>query len=99
MKRETYFSDWRICFLDDPKQVADYLWHNEKEEAEILIATADQIVQQSFLFNQRWDMERTSEPVVFPRDIDWLHQPPMIVSGSMHSTGCGSGLRWDKPMC
>ncbi len=75
MKRETYFSDWRICFLDDPKQVADYLWHNEKEEAEILIATADQIVQQSFLFNQRWDMERTSEPVVFPRDIDWLHQP------------------------
>ncbi|MDC7229090.1 MAG: alginate lyase family protein [Sphaerochaetaceae bacterium] len=75
MKKDTYFSNWRICFLDDPKQVAAYLWQHEKEEAEIIIATAEEIVQQSFLFNQRWDMERTSEPVVFPHDIDWLYQP------------------------
>ena len=33
------------------------------------------VVAQSFLFNLRWDMEQTQEPVVFDGDIDWLHQP------------------------
>ncbi|MGH0052548.1 MAG: heparinase II/III family protein, partial [Sphaerochaetaceae bacterium] len=75
MKREEYFSQWRICFLEDPRQVAKYVWQYEKKRAEAIIVAADQVVAQSFLFDQRWDMEQTSQPVVFPNRIDWLYQP------------------------
>ncbi len=75
MKRENYFSQSRIAFLDEPAGIARYVWKYEKDEAENIIKIADDVVAQSFLFNLRWDMERTQKPVVFENAIDWLFQP------------------------
>ena len=75
MTRDEYAKQTRICFLDDRDAVASYVKTYEASELEKILAIADDVVDQSFLFNLRWDMERTFEPVVFPDVIDWLHQP------------------------
>ncbi|WP_332447156.1 alginate lyase family protein [Sphaerochaeta sp.] len=75
MTREEYFSQTRICFLDDVASVASYVRTYEQAEVRKVLEIADAVVKQSFLFNLRWDMERTSEPVVFPSVIHWLYQP------------------------
>ena len=75
MTREAYFSQTRICFLDDYENVASYVKQYQAEEADRIIALSDDVVKKSFIFNLRWDMERTYEAVTFPGDIDWLHQP------------------------
>ena len=75
MTRTAYFSQTRISFLDDAKRVAAYVSEHEKAETKKILKIADDVVNQSFLFNLRWDMERTFEPVVFENQIDWMHQP------------------------
>ena len=75
MTREAYFSQTRICFLDDCEKVASYVKQYQQEEAQRIIALSDDIVQKSFIFNLRWDMERTYEAVTFAEEINWLHQP------------------------
>ncbi|MFA6731788.1 MAG: heparinase II/III family protein, partial [Sphaerochaeta sp.] len=75
MTRTEYFSQTRVTFLDDAKKVARYVSEHEKVETEKILRIADDVVKQSFLFNLRWDMERTFEPVVFENQIDWMHQP------------------------
>ena len=72
MTRDEYAKQTRICFLDDRDAVASYVKTYEASELEKILAIADDVVDQSFLFNLRWDMERTFEPVVFPDVIDWL---------------------------
>lgn len=59
----------------DYKAVAAFVLENWPEEARAAIATADDAVAQRFIFNQRWDMERTWEYVTFEGKIDFLHQP------------------------
>ena len=53
----------------------DHIYRNYHEEAEEAIRKADDAIAQSFIFDQRWDMERTYETVVFDGDIDFLSQP------------------------
>lgn len=37
--------------------------------------TADEVVEQTFLFRFPWDMERSRIPVTFEEEIDWRHVP------------------------
>jgi hypothetical protein len=74
MTRNEYAKQTRICFLDDRDAVARYVKTHEADTLQKIITIADDVVNQSFLFNLRWDMERTFEPVVFADEIDWLHQ-------------------------
>lgn len=55
--------------------VAAHLWKHYEPECRFSIATADDAADRKFIFNQRWDMERTYEYVKFDGDIDFLHQP------------------------
>jgi hypothetical protein len=70
-----FSSESRRFFLDDLSRMADYARRECQEESAEIIQTADQVVNQTFLFQLRWDMERTYEPVVFDGEINWLHQP------------------------
>ena len=62
-------------FFEDPLVVAKYVLENYPDECENTIATANEVVEQRFKFNLRWDMERTWDYIVFEDEIDWLHQP------------------------
>jgi len=75
MKKSEFFQSNRFFFFDNVFLVADYVKAHYPEQARLVIKAADDIAGRRFLFNLRWDMERTHEPVVFDKDIDWLHQP------------------------
>ena len=76
MKPDGFFKqkDKRF-FFQDPFSVAEYVREHCPRQAEGVVAAADSVADQHFMFALRWDMERTHEPVVFDGDIDWLHQP------------------------
>jgi len=59
----------------DYSLIKEPLYSFYKEEAEAAIKTAEDAVKQHFLFNQRWDMEKTTIPEIFEGKIDFLHQP------------------------
>ncbi len=64
-------------FLYDISAICDYIKsspHCDEEVAHI-IRVADEVCEHSFLFDLRWDMERTYEPEIFEGDIDWLTPP------------------------
>ncbi len=75
MKQEDFFQQGKHFFIDDRDRIVAYVKQNCPEEAEKIIALANDITNRKFLFNLRWDMERTYTPVIFEKDIDWLHQP------------------------
>lgn len=53
----------------------DYLISNYKEDVESAMATAEDAIKQRFIFNQRWDMERTYVAETFDGEINFMHQP------------------------
>ena len=62
-------------FFSDPAVIANYVWKNCSNQAKAIVAVADDVVRQRFMFTLRWDMERTNEPIIFDGNIDWMHQP------------------------
>jgi len=62
-------------FIDDIDALAAYARDRCPGQAREIIEVADQVADRSFLFNLRWDMERTYESVRFPGKVDWLYQP------------------------
>ena len=58
-------------FMDDRAAIAAYCLSNCAAAARETIAVADDVSARKFLFNLRWDMERTYEAVSFPGEIDW----------------------------
>ena len=53
----------------------DYLIRNYKEDVESAMATAEDAIKQRFIFNQRWDMERTYVAETFDGETNFMHQP------------------------
>lgn len=62
-------------FIDDRDGIARYVLESAPKDVAEILAVADDVVSQKFLFSLRWDMERTYEPVIFDDQINWLHQP------------------------
>ena len=75
MKPQQFFNQGKTYFFDDKASIADYVRTYDKDEVEKIIGLADEVVDQSFRFVLRWDMERTTIPVHFAGEIDWLYQP------------------------
>ena len=75
MKQQEFFNKNKLFFIDDRDKIARYVEEHCLEDFEFIRRTADDVVNKRFMFNLRWDMERTYEPVVFEREIDWLYQP------------------------
>lgn len=76
MKKKDFFDRGRECyFMDDSKKIGAYCLENWKEDARHIIRVADEVCRQEFLFDLKWDMERTYEPVVFKDNIIWDYMP------------------------
>ena len=76
MKKSEFFAQKKQFFVNDTAAVKDYvLTHCAQDQIDKIIARADEACAQSFRFDLRWDMEYTEIPVVFEKEINWLHQP------------------------
>ena len=75
MKAAAFYARAKRFFFDDRDKVAVYVQEQDPKEVAHILCVADDIVDQRFLFDLRWDMEQTQVPVVFEGAIDWLHQP------------------------
>ena len=62
-------------FCDDMQAVATYCKTHWPEDVAHILRVADEVVRHEFLFDLKWDMERTYEPVIFEGEIDWGHKP------------------------
>lgn len=74
-KHDFFNQKGKRFFIDDLKRCSEYVKENCQEEADGIIKTADDVVNKKFLFQLRWDMERTHIPEVFENEINWLHMP------------------------
>lgn len=59
----------------DYKAVSDFVKDMWPEETAAALSAGDDACAKRFVFNQRWDMERTEDYVTFKGDIDFLFQP------------------------
>lgn len=76
MKKNEFFAQNKHFFVEDVEAVKQYvLNHCPQSEIAKIIERADEACAQSFRFDLRWDMEYTEIPVVFDKEINWLHQP------------------------
>ena len=57
--------------VDDAAKVASYCRENWQEDVDHVMRTAEEACENTFLFDYRWDMERTWKPVHFDGEIDW----------------------------
>lgn len=76
MTKQEFFDRGAECyFLDDEKAAGKYCKENWKEDAAHILRVADEVCRQEFLFDLKWDMERTYEPVIFDGEIVWDYKP------------------------
>ena len=74
-KTEFFDRDSSHYYFDDGKKAGEYCKNNFKEDAEQTIKVADGVCRRYFLFNSKWDLEQTDEPVQFDGKIDWTYMP------------------------
>jgi len=74
-KADFYNQAGKNFFFKDPFVLAEHALRNFPEECRQTIDKADNVVKQRFMFNLRWDLERTEDFVIFENEIDWLKQP------------------------
>ena len=60
--------------LYDEKRVAEYVHEYCKEEKEELLRQAEMIVNQTFIYQDKWDMEPCNEPYTISLD-NWVETP------------------------
>lgn len=60
---------------EETAQITNYVKENWADEVAMVMKTADEVVNQTFLFQFPWDMERTQVPVTFDEAIDWNYIP------------------------
>lgn len=75
-KQEFFARGNEYFFLDDPAAVAEYCKAEWPGDCAHILRVADEVCRNYFLFDLKWDMERTWEPVEFPDgEVDWGYQP------------------------
>lgn len=74
-KKEFFDRENKHYFFDDRKLIADYCKEYCKEDMEHIVRVADEVCRKEFLFDLKWDMERTYEPVIFKDEIQWDYMP------------------------
>lgn len=76
MKKEQFFTKAKDqLFFDEPKEIATYCKQHWPDEVKHILRVADEVCNQYFLFDLKWDMERTYEPVIFEKEIIWDYMP------------------------
>ena len=75
-KQEFFTRGNEYFFLDDPAAIAEYCRTEWPEDCRHILRVADEVCRNYFLFDLKWDMECTWEPVEFPDgEVDWEYQP------------------------
>ena len=76
MRMEQYFDRPDSCYFV-PDRSGPHLTAGEtgKKEVKHILRIADEVCENTFLFDLDWDMERTCEPVTFREDVDWCCIP------------------------
>ncbi|MDR1766316.1 MAG: heparinase II/III family protein [Lachnospiraceae bacterium] len=64
-----------IWEIDDGAAIAAYAKEHWPEDVAHILRVADEVLENRFRFDLKWDMERTWEPVVFGGEIDWEMVP------------------------
>lgn len=76
MRKEAFFDrSFEHYYGPVTKEVATYCQTYFKEEVAHILRVADEVCEGTFLFDLKWDMERTYEPVQFEGKIDWNFMP------------------------
>lgn len=76
MYKEQYFNNPNNYITQEEKAwIAGYCKEYWSEEADHIIKIADDVSAKSFLFDLRWDMERTYVPVQFDKEVIWDYMP------------------------
>ncbi len=72
---DEFFEHNKNNFFRDREAVAEYVKNNCKEDVAHILRVADEVVDKTFVFDLRWDMEQTSVPVHFSGKIEWNKMP------------------------
>lgn len=76
MKKETFFDRSPEHYYGPVnKEIANYCHTYFNDEVAHILRVADEVCEGTFLFDLKWDMERTYEPVKFEGKIDWNFMP------------------------
>lgn len=76
MTKQKFFDrDRESYFLDDAAAIGVYCKEAWPEEVSHILRIAEEVRRKEFLFDLKWDMERTYEPVIFQNQIQWDYQP------------------------
>ncbi|MGL5434822.1 MAG: heparinase II/III family protein [Lachnospiraceae bacterium] len=73
-KRERFLRFHRRS-VEETSACAEYVKEWWPEELAHRLRIADEVTEQIFLFDLPWDMEQTTVPVTFDKEIDWQYQP------------------------
>ena len=72
MRKKDFFDRIRNVFgVDEPGKIVLYCKEKWADDVAHVIHTANDVCNNTFLFDFRWDMERTYEPIHFEKEIDW----------------------------
>ncbi len=74
-KKQFFDRDNTHYYFDDLGKIADYCKKYWPKEVAHILRIADEVCEQIFLFDLKWDMEQTYEPVKFEGEIDWRFMP------------------------
>ncbi len=74
-KKEFFVKEDNCFFFDQPKEIADYCRTYWQEDVAHILRVADEVCGRYFLFDLKWDMERTYEPIIFKDQITWDYMP------------------------
>lgn len=74
-KAEFFDRDVSCYFFDDIERIGEYCKTYWPEDVEHILRVAEEVCRKEFLFDLKWDMERTYEPVVFEKEIQWDYMP------------------------
>jgi len=78
ISKEQFFANSKLYpWQQDESYCIGYCNNIWTKEVEKRIHRADEIVQQTFVFDLPWDMERTYDPVSFEGEIDWEYKPAL----------------------
>lgn len=76
MNKEIFFQNGRKNhFFDHVDRISDYCKTYWPQDVEHILRVANEVCDQYFLFDLKWDMERTYEAVIFNNEIDWRYMP------------------------
>lgn len=85
-------------WCEDPGKAAQLCKELFPEDMKRAVSQAEAVCENSFLFSDHWEMERTHEPVRFTDEIDWSYipgnDPEWLYAMNRHTSFLNLGKAW-----